>query len=79
MTKQYFSFVLFIFLSASIIGQSAIYDSSVGADFTEIDSYLNENTANGYNTLKNTTTGNPFSLCIVVLLKTLSMTSLSTI
>ena len=47
MTKQYFSFVLFIFLSASIIGQSAIYDSSVGADFTEIDSYLNENTANG--------------------------------
>ncbi len=47
MTKQYLSFILFVFFSASIISQSAIYDTSVGANFPKVDSYLNENTQNG--------------------------------
>ena len=47
MNKTFYSFLFFLLFSGLIIGQSAIYDNSVGSDLTEIDTYLTENIEKG--------------------------------
>lgn len=47
MTKTYISLLFVILCNSFIIGQSAIYDNSVGSDLTEIDTYLTQNIEEG--------------------------------
>ncbi len=47
MIKKFLSSLFFIILSSFMFGQSAVYDTSVGSNLTEIDTYLEENIEKG--------------------------------